>query len=89
MIEEFFKSGQVAFLIVAVMLLEALFRPLFHNAFGHALGAGAGACLVLALRAALTAAVLDQLIGLFLALSFVFHIMEVRQWLRLAKRLPQ
>jgi hypothetical protein len=48
-------------------------------------GLGAGACLVLALRAALLQQGWPQ-IALFLAISFVFHAFEVRQWLRQAKQ---
>lgn len=88
MIEEFFKSGQVAYLLLGIMLLEWLvFAKLFRHSSAMLWGLGAGACLVLALWAALTGQSV-MLIGLFLALSFVCHLMEVRQWRSLANRLP-
>jgi hypothetical protein len=83
--ETLFQSGNVAFIILAVMALEGfIFARYFKRLPAMFFGLAAGACLVLALRAAL----LQQgwaMIAIFLALSFVFHIMEIRQWLRLAK----
>ena len=88
-LESLFTSGNVAFLIVAVMLAEALFFARYVKRFpGILAGLAAGACLVFALRAAL----LQQgwtSIAFFLALSFVFHALEILQWLRLAKHQPQ
>lgn len=89
MIEAFFKSGQVAYLILGVMLLEWLvFAKVFRHSSALLWGLGAGACLVLALWAALTGQT-AAVIGAFLVLSFICHLMEVRQWRSLAKRLPQ
>ena len=48
----------------------------------------AGACLVLALRAALLHHQTLELAA-FLALGFVFHILEVRAWLKMSKHQPQ
>jgi MFS superfamily sulfate permease-like transporter len=83
-IETLFQSGTIAFVILAVMLAEAVFFARYFKRFPSMItGLAAGACLVLALRAALV----GQgwfVIATFLALSFVFHLMEIRQWLRLA-----
>lgn len=87
--EPLFQSGHIAFVILAVMALEALILARYFKRLPAMFaGLGAGACLVLALRAAL----LQQgwtMIAIFLALSFVFHITEIRQWLRLLKYQPQ
>jgi MFS superfamily sulfate permease-like transporter len=84
-----FQTGNIALLVLAIMAAEALFFARYFKRFpGMLLGLAAGACLVLALRAAL----LQQgwtSIALFLSLSFVFHVMEILQWLRLAKHQPQ
>jgi CBS-domain-containing membrane protein len=87
--EWFFQSGTVALLIAAIMLSEALFFALyFKKVPGLLAGLAAGACLVFALRAAL----LQQswtTIAIFLAFSFVFHVLEILQWLHQAKHQPQ
>ncbi len=89
MMQALFQSGNIAFLVLTVMLVELLvLRRHLRGIPAIAFGMGAGACLVLALRSALigqewffTAA--------WLAASLVFHLMEVRSCLRLAKRLLQ
>lgn len=82
-----FESGAVTLLILAVMAVEAVLLRHYLRALPVlAAGLAAGAALVLALRAAL----LQQhwhMIALFLVLSFVFHLVEIQQCLRLAKRL--
>jgi hypothetical protein len=83
--ESLFQSGHIALVILAIMALEAVVLARYFKRL-PALFAGlaAGACLVLALRAAL----LQQgwiMISIFLSLSFVFHVTEIRQWLRLIK----
>ncbi len=87
--EALFQSGHIAFIILAIMALEGIFLARYFKRLPAMFaGLGAGACLVLALRAAL----LQQgwaMIALFLSLSFVFHITEIRQWLRLLKHQPQ
>lgn len=88
-LQSLFQSGNVAFIIVAIILAEGLFFARYIKRYpGLLAGLAAGAFLVLALRAAL----LQQswtVIALFLFLSFAFHILEVLQWLRLAKHQPQ
>ena len=54
---------------------------------GVGAGLGAGASLVMALGSSLLGYTW-HIIALFLAISFVFHILEIQQCLRLAKRLP-
>jgi hypothetical protein len=89
MIEEFFKSGQIAFLIVGVMMLEAItLKSFIRRVPAMFWGLCAGACMALALWAALTVQG-APVIGVFLTMSLASHIMEVRQWLSFAKRLPQ
>jgi hypothetical protein len=89
MIEEFFTSGHVVYLILAVMLIEGVVLARFLCRIPAMFwGLCAGGCMVLALWAALMERG-AMMIGLFLALSFACHLLEVRQWLNLAKRLPQ
>lgn len=80
--ESFYQSGQVTYLIIAVMVVEIIYfaRDFKRNARLLA-GLAAGVCLVLALRAAL----LQQswtMVAFFVLLSFGFHILELLQWLR-------
>jgi hypothetical protein len=86
MLEGFVLSGAVAWLMLAVMLAEiVVLARLWRRLPVMLWGLLAGAALVLALRAA----VLDHgaaWIVAFISLSFVFHVLEVRQWLRLAKQ---
>jgi hypothetical protein len=83
--EALYQSGNIAYVILALMVIEALvLARYFRRLPGLLTGLFAGACFVLALRAAL----LQQswmMIGSFLALAFVFHVTEVWQWLRLTK----
>jgi hypothetical protein len=87
--EQLFASGTVAFLILAVMAVEAIILVLWLRRFPAMLmGIAAGACLVLALGAALQNRHWSSIAALLL-LAFVFHLMEIWQWLQLAKRLPR
>lgn len=81
-LESLFNSGDIAFLALAVIVAEIVFlaRNIRENA-PLIYGLAAGACLLLALRAALADAHWHQT-ALFLAGSLLFHIMEVRRWLR-------
>jgi hypothetical protein len=85
MIEQLYNSGNVAFLILAVMAAEALFFARHAKRLPFIFtGLAAGACMILALRAAL----LQQgwmMIALFLVIGAVFHLVEILQWLRLAR----
>jgi hypothetical protein len=87
--ETLFQSGQVVWVIIGVMVLEAIVLMSYLRRFpAMAASLAAGACLVLALRAAL----LQQnwtYIALFLLLGFVFHILEIWQWMRIAKHQPR
>jgi hypothetical protein len=87
--ESLFQSGNIALVIIAIMVVEALLLSGLIKRFPVLLsGLAAGGCMVLALRAAL----LQQswtIIALFLGLSFVFHALEILQWLRLAKNHQQ
>jgi hypothetical protein len=83
-LDAFFASGAVAWLILAVMVMEAflLAKLLSGGGLRGAVLAGlaAGACLVLALRAALTQGDVLE-IALFLAMSAIAHVVEIRLWL--------
>jgi hypothetical protein len=86
--EGLFQSGHVVWLILFIMAAEAVvLSGLLRRLPAMAFGLAAGACLVLALRASL----LQQnwtYIALFLSLGFGFHILEVWQWMRIAKHQP-
>lgn len=83
-----FQSGNIAFLIVGIMFAEFLFFARHFKRFPAIFaGLAAGACLVLALRSALLQHEWTT-IALFLLFSFVFHMMEILQWLRLTKQQP-
>jgi hypothetical protein len=84
MLGAFFSSGAVAWLILSVMAIEALVLAKLMAKSGNypavLAGLAAGACLVLALWAALTRRDVLE-IALFLGMSFVAHVMEIRLWL--------
>jgi CBS-domain-containing membrane protein len=83
--EALFSSGDIVFVILAIMLAEALvLMRHMRRQPGLWLGLAAGACLVLALRAALLQQGWAVIAGFMLA-SFVFHGLEVWQWLRPAR----
>lgn len=79
-----FSSGAIAWFILAVMIVEGvvLARSMSGSGLTGAMIAGlaAGACLVLALRAALTQSDVLE-IALFLAMSAIAHVIEIRLWL--------
>ena len=84
MIEDFVASGYAADLIIAVMVIEAVFLGFFLRKKGLArLIPGfwaallAGAALVLALRVALTGGSLG-VIALCMGASFIAHLIELR-----------
>lgn len=83
---EFFSSGQVADVVLAVMIIEGILLTLAYKRNGRGIsptilwcGLAAGIGLVLALRAALTGASWHW-IAAALSASFVAHICDV--WLR-------
>ena len=86
-IDAIFQSGLAPLLVLGVMILEVIVLWSHITRMPVIIaGIGAGAALVLALRAAL----IGQgwpVIAVFLTISFMLHIVEVRQWLRLEKRL--
>ncbi len=87
--EALFQSGNIAILILAIMLAEALFFARYLKRFpGMLAGLAAGACLVLAMRSALLQQPWSS-IAIFLSLSFVFHVLEILQWLRVTKHSPR
>jgi CBS-domain-containing membrane protein len=87
-IASLFSSGLVTLMILIIMAAELfILRDHLRQLPMIAMGLGAGASLVMALGASLLGHTW-HIIGLFLAISFVFHILEIQQCLRLAKRLP-
>jgi hypothetical protein len=81
-LESLITSGAVIWIVLVVMAVEAvvLFR-LIKSFPGILAGLGAGGCIVLALGAALA----DKGAGTIaacLALSFVFHIVELNFWFK-------
>ena len=82
-------TGAVTLFILAVLSIEALIYVFVFKRLRRMLPTlAAGACLVLALRGALLNHNSSEL-ALFLALSFVFHIVEVWQCLKMSKHQPQ
>jgi hypothetical protein len=88
MIESYFTSGTATAVMLTIMAVEAfLLRKWLKRAPALFWGLCAGASIVLALGAALTQQRFE-VIGLLLAIGLVFHLLEIQQWLKLAKRLP-
>lgn len=88
-IEHFIMSGGVVVAIIAVMMIEALLLISHARRFpGILMGLAAGACLALALGAALQQRSWHS-IAVCLILALVFHVLEIRQWLLLAKQSRQ
>jgi hypothetical protein len=88
MIESYFTSGAATAVILTLMMLEAFVLARWMKRVPAMFwGLLAGAAMVLALGAALMQ-YRFEVIGILLAISFLFHFVEVRQWLRTAKRLP-
>ena len=85
--EQFFRSGLVADVILAVMIAEALLLLVYRKMTGRGLVATdlfamllAGACLVLALRAALTGSQWP-VVASFLAAALIAHLTDLyRRW---------
>ncbi len=81
-------SGWVTLIILALLVAEALAYVFLIKRLRAMLPTlAAGASLVLALRAALLQHSPHEL-ALFLALAFIFHILEIRQWLKMSKHQP-
>jgi hypothetical protein len=87
MIEELYKSGNVALVILAIMAIEALYFSRYYKKLpAILLGLCAGACMILALRAAL----LQQnwtVIASFLVVGAIIHLIEIWQWLKIANKI--
>jgi hypothetical protein len=84
-----FQSGNIVWVIILIMLAESvILRNYMRRAPAMAASLAAGGCLVLALRAALQQQSWTY-VALFLSLGFVFHILEIWQWMRIVKHQPQ
>ncbi len=89
MLDELVGSAAITAVILAILAAEALFYIFYFKRLRSMLPTlAAGACLVLALRAALLHHDTTE-IAAFLATGFVFHLLEVRAWLKMSKHLPQ
>jgi len=86
--DDFFRSGLLADVILVVMIAEALLLLVYRKATGRGLSPAdlfsmllAGACLVLALRAVLTGSSWP-VVALFLVAALVAHASDLyRRWL--------
>ncbi len=88
-LEEFIGSGAITLIILAILAGETLAYMFYFKRMRPMLPTlAAGACLVLALRTALLHHSTIEL-AVFLALGFIFHILEVWQWLQKSKTQPQ
>jgi hypothetical protein len=88
MIETYFTSGTATAVMLVMIALEViLLRNLIRRAPAFLWGLLAGSMIVLALGAALTQQRFE-VIGVLLAIGLVLHLVEIWQWLKLAKRLP-
>jgi hypothetical protein len=89
MLDGFVNSGAITTLILAIMVVEALCCIFYFRQLRPMLATlAAGACLALALRAALLGHG-PTAIASWLGLGFVFHVLEVWQWIKMSKRQPQ
>ena len=78
-------SGAITSIVLAVLAAEALFYVVYLKRLRRMLATlAAGACLVLALRAALLQRPNSEL-AFFLACGFLFHVLEIWQWLKMSK----
>ena len=88
-LDELIGSGSITLVILSILAIEALIYAFyFRRLRGMLPTLAAGACLVMALRAALLHHSNSEL-ALFLALGFVFHVLEVWQWLKISRRQRQ
>ena len=84
-LDAFIGSGLVTIVILSILAAEALFYIFYFKRLRGILATlAAGACLVVALRAALLHHSTSELAS-FLALGFLFHILEVWQWMKMSK----
>ena len=84
-LDELIGSGIITLVILSILAAEAMFYVFYLKRLRGMLATlAAGACLVMALRAALLHHNNSEL-ALFLALGFVFHVLEVWQWLKMSK----
>lgn len=85
--QDFFNSGRVADVILAVMIVEALLLLVYRKATGRGMAPAdvasmllAGACVVLALRAALTGSHWP-VVASFLIAALAAHLTDLyRRW---------
>jgi MFS superfamily sulfate permease-like transporter len=85
----FLQSESLVFVVLAVLLAEVLILSRIFKKFPGLLGGlAAGACLVLALRAAILNHGTTEIL-IYLTLSLLCHLVEVWQWLRIAKQVPR
>ena len=87
-IDDIIQSGEITLIILAILSAEALIYLLFFKRLRRMLPTlAAGACLVLALRGALLGQG-SNVVAYFLAVGFIFHFVEIWQWLKMSKSPP-
>ena len=84
LIDGLIGSGAITSIVLAVLAAEALFYVVYLKRLRMLATLAAGACLVLALRAALLQRPNSEL-AFFLACGFLFHVLEIWQWLKMSK----
>ena len=84
-LDELIGSGFITLVMLSIMAAEALFYIFYLRRLRGMLATlAAGASLVMALRAALLHHSTGEL-AFFLVLGFIFHILEIWQWLKMSK----
>ena len=84
-LDELIGSGLITLVILSILAVEALFYIFYLRRLRGMLATlAAGASLVMALRAALLHHSTGEL-AFFLVLGFIFHVLEIWQWLRMSK----
>jgi hypothetical protein len=88
-LDDVMQTGLITLVMLAILVAEALVYVFYFKRMRGMLATlAAGACLVLALRAALLNHSTFEL-SVFLGLAFIFHVLEIRQWLKISKHQPQ
>ncbi len=88
LLDDLIGSGAITFIVLAVLAAEALICIFYLKRLRKMLPSlAAGASLVLALWAALAHRSSLEL-AFFLGVGFIFHVLEVWQWLSMSKNQP-
>jgi len=89
MVEDMITSGDITYVMLALLAAEAVIYIFFVKPMRPLLSTlASGACLVFALRTALLTHNATE-IAAWLSLGFVFHLLEVWAWAKMSKHQPQ